>query len=144
MSATHTSPRAADATFSPASRGERTAFLLLRTVYTVAPILFGLDKFARVLTDDWERYLAPWMDRLIPGDAATAMMIVGVVEIVAGIVVAFWPRYGGLLVAAWLAGIIVSLVSVGGYLDIALRDFGLLVGALALAALGFARHAARA
>lgn len=97
-----------------------------------------------MLTDDWERYLAPWMDRLVPGDAATAMMIVGVVEIVAGIVVAFWPRYGGLLIAAWLAGIIVSLVSVGGYLDIALRDLGLLVGALALVALGFARHAARA
>lgn len=120
--------------------GSRLAFFLLRTVFTVAPILFGLDKFARILTDDWERYLAPWMDRLIPGDAHTAMMIVGVVEIVAGLVVAFMPRFGGLLVAAWLAGIIVSLVSVGGYLDIALRDFGLLVGALALSALAFGRR----
>lgn len=117
--------------------GNRLAFLLLRTVFTVAPILFGLDKFARVLTDDWERYLAPWMDRLIPGDAHTAMMIVGVVEIVAGLVVLVIPRFGGLLVAAWLVGIIVSLVSVGGYLDIALRDFGLLVAALALSALAF-------
>lgn len=126
-----------------ASSGDRVAFLLLRTVYTVAPILFGLDKFVRVLTDDWERYLAPWMDRLIPGNATTAMAVVGVVEIVAGVVVAFLPRFGGLLVAAWLAGIIVSLVSVGGYLDIALRDFGLLVGALALSALAFSRRAAR-
>ncbi|GAB2550573.1 hypothetical protein [Leucobacter ruminantium] len=109
----------------------------------MAPILFGLDKFVRVLTDDWERYLAPWMDRLIPGNATTAMAIVGVVEIVAGVVVAFLPRFGGLLVAAWLAGIIVSLVSVGGYLDIALRDFGLLVGGLALSALAFSRRATR-
>lgn len=118
--------------------GNRQAFLLLRTVFTVAPILFGLDKFVRVLTDDWERYLAPWMDAIIPGDAHTAMLIVGGVEIVAGIVVAFLPRFGGYLVAAWLFGIIISLISVGGYLDIALRDFGLMVGALALASLAAA------
>jgi len=115
--------------------GTRHAFLLLRTVFTVAPILFGLDKFVRILTSDWERYLAPWMDGIIPGDARTAMYIVGAVEIVAGILVAFLPRLGGVVVAAWLAGIIVSLVSVGGYLDIALRDFGLLVAALALSLL---------
>lgn len=121
------------------SDGSRLAFTLLRTVFTIAPILFGLDKFARLLTDDWERYLAPWIDGMIPGDAHTAMMIVGAVEIVAGLVVAFLPRYGGLLVAVWLLGIIVSLVSVGGYLDVALRDFGLLVAALALSALAFGR-----
>lgn len=105
----------------------------------MAPILFGLDKFVRVLTSDWERYLAPWMNDIIPGDATTAMAIVGVVEIAAGVLVAFLPRLGGLVVAAWLAGIIVSLVSVGGYLDIALRDFGLLVGALALSFLAAGR-----
>jgi len=115
--------------------GDHLAFLLLRTVFTVAPILFGLDKFARVLTSDWERYLAPWMNDLIPGDASTAMVIVGTVEIVAGILVAVLPRLGGLVVAAWLLGIIVSLVGVGGYLDIALRDFGLLVAAVALSLL---------
>lgn len=120
--------------------GNRLAFLMLRTVFTVAPIAFGLDKFARVLTDDWERYLAPWIDALIPGNAHTAMLTVGVVEILAGLVVAVVPRFGGLLVAAWLGGIIVSLVSVGGYLDIALRVFGLLIGALALAALASAQH----
>lgn len=112
--------------------GDHVAFVLLRTVFTVAPILFGLDKFVRILTSDWERYLAPWMNDIIPGDARTAMYIVGVVEIVAGILVAFLPRLGGLVVAVWLLGIIVSLVSVGGYLDIALRDFGLLAAALAL------------
>lgn len=123
--------------------GNRQAFLLLRTVFTVAPILFGLDKFVRVLTTDWERYLAPWMDAIIPGDARTAMLIVGAIEIIAGIVVAFFPRFGGYLVAAWLFGIIISLVSVGGYLDVALRDFGLLVGALALASLASAQKRPR-
>ncbi|MGB4137275.1 MAG: hypothetical protein WA971_11975 [Microbacterium sp.] len=112
--------------------GRRQAFLLLRTVFTIAPILFGLDKYVRVLTADWERYLAPWMVRLTPFDPHTIMLIVGVVEIVAGLVVAFFPRLGGYVVALWLLGIIVSLVSVGGYLDIALRDFGLLIAALAL------------
>jgi len=111
------------------------ATLLLRIAFTVAPILFGLDKFANVLTDDWTRYLAPAFNDIIPGDAATAMYIVGVVEVVAGLVVAVVPRFGGLLVAGWLAGIIVNLLIVGGYGDIALRDFGLLLGALTLSRL---------
>ena len=110
------------------------AFILLRTVFTIAPIAFGLDKFAGVLTD-WEQYLAPWINDLVPGTAHQAMLAVGVIEIVAGIAVAVVPRYGALLVAAWLAGIIVNLVSMGEYYDVALRDFGLLVGALALALL---------
>jgi len=111
------------------------AFMLLRIAFTVAPILFGIDKFANVLTDDWTRYLAPAFNDIIPGNASDAMHIVGVVEIVAGLVVAVTPRFGGLLVAGWLAGIIVSLLIVGGYGDIALRDFGLLLGALTLARL---------
>jgi uncharacterized membrane protein YphA (DoxX/SURF4 family) len=111
------------------------AFLLLRIGFTVAPILFGLDKFAGVLTDDWTRYLAPAFNDLIPGSAGDAMHIVGVVEVVAGLVVAIAPRFGGLLVAGWLGGIIVNLLIVGGYGDIALRDFGLLLGALTLARL---------
>jgi len=111
----------------------------MRIVFTVAPILFGLDKFANVLTDDWTRYLATEFNDIIPGNAADAMHIVGVVEIVAGLVVAVTPRFGGLLVAAWLAGIIVSLLLVGGYGDIALRDFGLLAGAVALSRLASAQ-----
>ena len=111
------------------------AFLLLRIAFTVAPILFGLDKYAGVLTDDWTRYLATEFNNLIPGNAADAMHIVGVVEIVAGLTVAFSPRFGGFLVAAWLGGIIVNLLLVGGYGDIALRDFGLLLGALTLSRL---------
>jgi hypothetical protein len=110
------------------------AFLLLRTVYTVAPIAFGLDKFANLLTD-WPAYLAPWIDRLVPGTAQQAMYAVGVVEVLAGIVVAVRPRWGGWLVAAWLAGIILNLLTLPGFYDVALRDFGLLVGAVALARL---------
>jgi hypothetical protein len=112
----------------------RQAFVLLRTVFTVAPIAFGLDKFANVLTD-WPGYLAPWIDDLVPGTAQQAMYAVGVVEVVAGVVVAVVPRFGGWLVAAWLGGIILNLLTVPGFHDVALRDVGLLVSAVALARL---------
>ena len=124
-------PRAAVLRSDPVAQ----ATLLLRIAFTVAPILFGLDKFANVLTDDWTRYLAPAFNDIIPGSAADAMHIVGVIEIVAGLVVAVAPRFGGLLVAGWLGGIIVNLLIAGGYGDIALRDFGLMCGALTLARL---------
>lgn len=110
------------------------AFVLLRTVFTVAPVLFGLDKFFNLLVD-WPAYLAPWIDSIVPGTPQTAMYIVGVIEIVAGILVAVRPKWGGLVVAAWLLGIIVNLLTLSGYYDIALRDFGLLVAALALSRL---------
>ena len=112
----------------------RQAFLLLRTVFTVAPIAFGLDKFANLLTD-WPGYLAPWIDDLVPGTAQQAMYAVGIIEIMAGVVVAVAPRFGGWLVAAWLGGIIVDLLTVPGFYDVALRDVGLLVAAVALARL---------
>ena len=124
-------PAPSAATGSP---GSRQAFLLLRTVFTVAPILFGLDKFVGLLTD-WEQYLTPQIDALIPGTAHQAMLAVGVVEILAGLLVAVAPRIGGYVVAAWLAGIIGNLLLIGDFYDVALRDFGLLVGALALARL---------
>ena len=132
-------PERATLTPDPAAQ----AFLLLRVVFALAPVLFGLDKFAGVLTDDWTRYLAPEFDDLIPGSAATAMHIVGVVEILAGLVVLAAPRWGGLLVAGWLGGIILNLLLVGGYGDVALRDFGLLAGALALSRLATADRAIR-
>lgn len=113
------------------------AFLLLRTGFTVAPILFGLDKFFHLLVN-WDKYLAPRIDRVVPGTAHQAMDAVGVIEIVAGLVVALWPRFGGYLVAAWLAAIIVNLLLIPGYYDIALRDFGLLLAALTLARLAAA------
>jgi hypothetical protein len=112
-------------------------FWVLRAGFTVLPIVFGLDKFANVLTD-WTKYLAPQIDDLVPGTAHQAMLAVGVVEIVAGLVVFFLPRFGGPLVAVWLAGIIVNLLLIGGYADVALRDFGLLVAALGLTRLAWA------
>lgn len=114
------------------------AFALLRTVFTVAPILFGLDKFFNILTD-WTQYLAPWINDIVPGSATTAMEIVGVIEIAAGILVALAPRIGAYVVALWLLGIIVNLLSLPGYYDVALRDFGLFVAALALGRLAQAR-----
>jgi uncharacterized membrane protein YphA (DoxX/SURF4 family) len=114
------------------------AYLLLRIAFVVAPILFGIDKFANVLTDDWTRYLATQFNDIIPGSAAAAMHMVGIVEIVAGLVVLVTPRWGSLLVAAWLGGIIFNLLLVGGYGDIALRDFGLLLSALTLSRLATA------
>jgi hypothetical protein len=113
------------------------AFWLLRLGFTAAPILFGLDKFAHVLVN-WDRYLAPWIDRMVPGTAHQAMYAVGVIEVVAGLVVLVRPRFGGYLVAAWLAGIIVNLLTYPGFYDIALRDFGLMLGALTLARLATA------
>jgi uncharacterized membrane protein YphA (DoxX/SURF4 family) len=110
------------------------AFTLLRIGFTVAPILFGLDKFANVMVN-WSVYLAPWINDIIPGSADDFMYVVGVIEIVAGIVVALRPRYGAYLVAAWLGGIIFNLLTYSGYYDIALRDFGLMLGALTLARL---------
>ena len=110
------------------------AFLLLRIAFTVAPILFGLDKFFNVMVN-WEQYLAPWINDIVPGSATTAMHLVGIVEIVAGIFVAIKPRYGAYVVAAWLAGIVINLLTYSGYYDIALRDFGLMLGALTLARL---------
>ncbi|MFE9694549.1 hypothetical protein [Micromonospora sp. NPDC005806] len=118
----------------------RQAFLLLRTVFTVAPILFGLDKFTNLLVD-WPRYLAPLVNDVVPGTGQQAMYAVGAVEILAGVIVAVRPRYGAPLVAAWLAGIIVNLLLIGDYYDIALRDFGLFIAALALFRLATAHDA---
>jgi hypothetical protein len=113
------------------------AFWLLRIGFTVAPILFGLDKFFHVLVD-WDVYLAPEFTDVFNAEAHTLMYTVGVIEIVAGIVVAVWPRFGGYLVAGWLAGIIFNLMLIGDFYDIALRDFGLLLAALTLARLATA------
>jgi uncharacterized membrane protein YphA (DoxX/SURF4 family) len=118
------------------------AFLLLRSAFAVAPIVFGLDKFTNLLTD-WPAYLAPWIDEIVPGTAQQAMYAVGVVEILAGLVVAVAPRFGGWLVAAWLGGIILNLLTIPGFYDVALRDVGLLAGAVALARLAVRHSSSR-
>ncbi len=110
------------------------AYQLLHIGFTIAPILAGLDKFFNLLTN-WEQYLAPFVTQTLGINATTFMMAVGVIEIVAGLLVWFKPRFGGYLVAAWLWAIIINLLMVPGYYDVALRDFGLSLGALALARL---------
>jgi hypothetical protein len=131
--------RPTPATALSALAGPDAAYFLLRTVFTIAPIAFGLDKFTNLLTD-WSQYLAPWINDIVPGSADQAMYAVGVIEVVAGLVVAWKPRFGGLLVAAWLGGIILDLVTLGDFYDVALRDFGLLVAAVALSALAAGRR----
>jgi uncharacterized membrane protein YphA (DoxX/SURF4 family) len=118
------------------------AFLMLRLAFAVAPIAFGLDKFFNVLVD-WPIYVAPWVNDVMPGSAQDFMYVVGGVEIVAGVLVALKPRYGAPVVAAWLAGIIVNLLTVPGFYDVALRDFGLMLGALTLARLALSYDRAR-
>ena len=110
------------------------AFVLMRVGFTVLPIVMGIDKFSNTLVN-WENYLAPWIHHLSPLSAVHTMHIVGVIEIAAGIAVAIKPRYAAYVVAAWLAGIIVNLLSYSGYYDVALRDFGLMLAALTLARL---------
>jgi uncharacterized membrane protein YphA (DoxX/SURF4 family) len=112
------------------------AFLLLRIGFTVLPIVMGLDKFTNLLTT-WENYLAPWIVDIVPFSAHQTMLVVGVIEIVAGIAVAIKPRYAAYIVAAWLAGIIVNLLSYPGFYDIALRDFGLMLAAVTLGRLAY-------
>src|SRR4051794_26324747 len=96
---------------------EYQAFLLLRTAFTVAPIVFGLDKFFDLLTH-WQRYLAPSIADITPGTAHQIMLIVGVVEIAAGVLVALRPHIGGYVVAAWLGGIILNLLLIPGFYDV--------------------------
>ena len=122
--------QAAATTTAPAQQ----AYRLLRVAFTVAPIAFGLDKFLG-WTTDWTQYLWSGFDTVIPGTAAQAMLVVGVIEILAGLLVAVRPKIGALVVAAWLGGIIVNLLLVGGFADIALRDVGLLVAAVSLSRL---------
>jgi hypothetical protein len=121
--ATASRPRASDPAFQ--------AFLILRSTFTLAPIVFGADKFLHLLVN-WDRYLAPAIAAFSPFSVPVTMDVVGVVEIVAGITVALVPRVGAPVVCLWLVGIVVNLLLVPGFYDIALRDFGLMLAALAL------------
>jgi uncharacterized membrane protein YphA (DoxX/SURF4 family) len=119
------------------------AFALLRVAFCVAPIAFGVDKFFNVMVD-WPTYLAPWIDDIVPGSGQDLMYVVGAIEVLAGVIVALKPRYGAYVVAAWLGGIVVNLLTYSGFYDIALRDVGLMLGALTLARLASVYDAPRA
>lgn len=125
------------------------SYRLLRLGFTVLPIIVGIDKFTDLLVD-WPKYLAPWLVDVAPFSPSTMMHVVGVIEIVAGLAVAVKPRYGAWLVAAWLAAIVVTLVTSPGWFDVALRDVGLLLAAVTLGRLasvfdppGLALHRSR-
>jgi hypothetical protein len=106
-------------------------YQILHWGFVAAPTIAGLDKFFHLLTN-WDQYLAPAVEKVLPFSGHTFMMIVGVIELLAALIVAVKPRIGAYVVAAWLAGIIVNLLVLGGFYDVALRDFGLMLGALAL------------
>jgi hypothetical protein len=127
----------------PARRPAFEGYMLLRIGFVAAPILFGLDKFFNWAAY-WPAYLAPWLDRVLPGTAQQFLYVVGGVEIAAGVLVLLSPKWGSLVVAAWLGGIIVNLLTADPpvYYDIALRDFGLLLAALTLNRLATAFGAA--
>jgi uncharacterized membrane protein YphA (DoxX/SURF4 family) len=127
MAVTTTAPRGT--LRDPASQG----YLILRITFVVVPILSGLDKFFNLLVE-WPKYLAPWVNDLMPGTAQEFMYVVGGIEIVAGLIVLISPKWGSLIVAAWLGGIIVNLLTIDppGYYDIAARDFALMLAALTL------------
>jgi len=108
------------------------SYQILHVAFTVARILAGIDKFLHLLTN-WEKYLAPAFARLSPIPPHSLMLVIGMVEIIAGVVVAFKPRIGAYIVAVWLLCIIVNLLVLADFYDVALRDLGLLLGALALA-----------
>jgi uncharacterized membrane protein HdeD (DUF308 family) len=117
-----------------ASRPAYQAYLILYAGFAALPILAGVDKFFHLLVN-WDQYLAPLVTQFLPVSAHTFMLAVGVIEIVAGLLVAFRPQIGAYVVALWLWGIILNLLLIPGFYDIALRDFGLSLGALALARL---------
>jgi len=125
---------------SNASVGLRTqspsyqAYQILHLAFVVAPVVAGADKFFNFLVN-WDQYVSPLVTRTLPMSAHTFMLGVGAIEIVAGLLVAFMPASGGMVVAAWLCGIILNLLSIPGYYDVALRDLGLALGAVALSRL---------
>ena len=134
--ATHATPARTDAPVTSLRSRWRSdvgfqAFTLLRSAFVIAPIVFGLDKFTNVLVR-WDQYLSPVLANPLPVSPHQAMYAVGAIEVLAGLLVAVHPRLGALVVAGWLAGIVVNLLLIPGYYDVALRDIGLLLAAIAL------------
>jgi hypothetical protein len=107
------------------------AYQILHVGFVVAPIVAGLDKFFNFLVN-WDQYLPPFVNKMVGGHGHELMLAAGVIEIIAGLGVLFKPKFFAYVVSAWLLIIVVNLLMIPGYYDIALRDFGLALGALAL------------
>jgi hypothetical protein len=131
---TQTTTTSANQALASATRPAYQAYLFLHAGFAVLPIVAGLDKFFHLLVN-WDQYLAPLLTQILPLDTHDLMLAIGIIEIAAGLVVAFRPQIGAYVVVLWLWGIIVNLLLIPGFFDIALRDFGLSIGALALARL---------
>ena len=108
-----------------------TVYTQLKLTYAIVPILAGIDKFTHLLTN-WDKYLAPAVADIIPLEPHTFMLIVGVIEIIAGVIVLLRPKIGALIVALWLVGIVINLLISGEYFDIAVRDLVMAIGAFSL------------
>lgn len=130
----NTAPNLSTSTEAGVSSPGRQAYQILHLGFTVAPILAGLDKFFNLLVN-WEQYLPPFVNRLTGGHSHEMMLAVGVIEVVAGLGVWFRPKIFAYVVSIWLLLIVINLLLIPGYFDVALRDFGLSLGALALARL---------
>lgn len=125
---------AAEATTVRVSSPSYQAYQILHIAFTIAPIVAGVDKFFHFLVN-WDMYVAPIVPRTLGISPHSFMLGVGVIEVIAGLIVAVAPRIGGWIVGLWLCGIVVNLLAIPGHFDIALRDFGLALGAFALARL---------
>lgn len=134
LNAVAQAPSVISGTSSLMARPIYQAYLLLYIGFAALPVIAGLDKFLHLLVD-WDQYLAPLAAQLLPVTGHTFMLAVGVIEIAAGLLVFFRPQIGAYVVTLWLWGIIVNLLLIPGFYDVALRDFGLSLGALALARL---------
>ena len=110
----------------------RSVFNILRATYGIIPIVAGLDKFTNLLTQ-WDKYLHPGLAAMLPFAPHIFMMIIGVIEIIAGIIVFAKPAVGGYIVMAWLTLIAITLLASGNYLDVAVRDLAMAIGAFSLA-----------
>jgi hypothetical protein len=129
--ATTVTPQDTESPPRPHREATYQAYAVLRGAFIVAPVLFGLDKFPNLMVR-WDQYLAPVLSDPLPVSPHQAMYAVGVIEVLAGLLVFFHPRLGAVVVAAWLGGIILNLLLLPGFYDVAFRDFGLLLAAVAL------------
>ena len=127
ITTTHAKAHAQQAVMTNADK----AAAILKWTYGLVPIVAGADKFMHILTD-WDKYLAPAIANMLPFSASSFMSMVGIIEIIAGVLVLIKPKFGSLVVALWLTGIAINLLLTGQYFDVAVRDIVMAIGAFSL------------